>query len=132
MSLFDVSERVVLDALLGTGTPATFELGLSSSAPTDSGTLNELVGGGYARVTVNNNSTMFPAATTVVGVSSKKNGMAVTFPVATAPWLPATHWFIYDSINARAVLWGVMGTPATAGVGDALRFSVNSMNMTLD
>jgi hypothetical protein len=132
MSLFDVSELAVLDLLLGSGTPATLELGLSSAQPLDGGTLNELSGNGYARVTVNNNSSMWPAATLLGGVGHKKNGMSVTFPVTTGVWATVTHWFIYDSINARALLWGQIGTPPTIGIGDALRFPVNSIDVTVD
>lgn len=87
MGASDARERAVLDALFGSGSPATWYVGLSTTAPNDDGTgFTEPSGGSYARVAKTNNSTNFPAAATVGGVSSKSNGTAITFPNPTGNW----------------------------------------------
>ena len=135
MSLFNVYETITLDAILGTGTPVTLQLGLSSSVPTDAGTLNELTGaGGYARLTINNDVTTWPAAfTDLAGKSHKRNGVSFTWPAAVGAWsAAATHWFLYDSINSRPVIWGALLAPISIGTGDIPRVAGGNLDVTLD
>jgi hypothetical protein len=132
MSLFDVSERVVLDSLFGSGTPVSYEIGLSIAAPTEAGVLSEVSGGGYARVLLTNNSTIFPAATTATGVTKKKNGVAISFPMASGDWGLVTHWFIYDPTAGRPLNWGALIPGRSVSAGDILRISTGHLEISLD
>lgn len=87
MGASDARERQVLDALFGSGSPATWYWGLSTTQPNDDGSgFTEPVGGSYARVAYTNNTTNFPAATTTSGRTVKKNGTKVTWPNPTGSW----------------------------------------------
>lgn len=72
--------------------PATFELALFAGDPATTGT--ELAAtGGYARVTVTNNGTNFPAP-----ADGQLTGAFQAFPVSTAAWSGvASHWALIDA-----------------------------------
>jgi hypothetical protein len=91
MGAHDARERTIADSQFGGGSttwaPATWYLGLSTTAPNDDGTgFTEPTGGSYARVAVTNNSTNFPAASTVSGITTKANGAKFTFTDPTGNW----------------------------------------------
>jgi hypothetical protein len=132
MSLFDESEREVLDLLFGSESPATYELGLSTAAPTEAGALSEVSGGGYARVTLLNNTTTFPAAATVAGVTTKSNGVTIDFIGATGSWGVVTHWFLYDPAGGRPVNWGTLTPARPISAGDVLRINAAHLTITLE
>jgi len=97
MSASDLRERLVLDSQFGGGVttwaPATWYVGISTTQPNDDGTnFTEPVGGAYARVAATNNATNWPAATTTAGATTKKNGVAFTFPTPSANW-GAIGWY---------------------------------------
>lgn len=93
----DYLEGQVLNAWLGSGTPATVYMALYSAAPTDASAGTELTGNGYARVAITNNTTNFPAASG----GTKQNGTTITFPAATgANWARATGWQLLDASTA--------------------------------
>jgi hypothetical protein len=85
-----------LDACYGSGHaaswPATISLRLYSANPMAGGT--ELPStGGYAAVSLTNNSTTFPNASG----GQKSNGIAITFPTSTGAWgAVATYWWFTD------------------------------------
>jgi hypothetical protein len=131
MSLFDTKELAVLDSLFGSGSPATYSLGVSSTVPFDNGTnITEPSGGSYARVTVNNNSTVFSPASG----GSKTNGGAsgtLSFSQASATWGAALGWWVlYD--GATPVIWGTLTPAKTIDTGDVLRILQNQMTITCD
>lgn len=131
----DARERAIADGQFGSGTPATWYLGLSTTAPNDDGTgFTEPVGGAYARVAVTNNATNFPAATTVAGVTTKKNGAKITYVNPTGTWglLTWYGWFL-------ALTGGVpeyvnpLDTPITVQSGNTpVEFDINAMAMSFD
>lgn len=83
----DTRERVLADNQFGSGTPATWYFGLSTTTPADDGTgFTEPVGGAYARVAMTNNATNFPVSTTASGVTTKANGAKITWPNPTGLW----------------------------------------------
>lgn len=87
MGASDSRERAILDAIFGSGSPATWYVGLTTTVPNDDGSgFTQPSDGSYARVAVTNNSTNFPAATTTSGRTVKKNGTAITFPNPTGLW----------------------------------------------
>lgn len=100
MGAHNARERTIADSQFGGGAstwaPATWFLGISTTTPNDDGTnFTEPVGGSYARVSVANNTTNFPAAVTVSGETTKSNGAKLTFVNPTGLWGVATWygWF---------------------------------------
>jgi len=138
MSLFDVGERTVLDLVFGAGaiagyTPASYQLGLSTTPISDDGTgITEPSGGGYGRLTVTNNATTFPAASTDGGgVTTKTNGVSFTWtPAATGSWGTVAYWFLYDATNARYVVHGDLASPKAVEAGDIFRIPSGGMLIT--
>lgn len=91
MGAIDTRERAIADSQFGGGVttwaPATWFAGLSSTTPAGDGTsFTEPSGGSYARVSLTNNTTNFPAAVTASGLTTKQNGAKITFPTPTALW----------------------------------------------
>src|SRR5690349_21683106 len=78
-------------ATKGANAPASHALALFAGDPNLDGT--ELTAtGGYARATVANNGTNWPAAADGVKVAA-----AQAFPTSTGPWSDvATHWALFD------------------------------------
>ena len=79
-------------ATKGANAPASHALALFAGDPSIDGVeLSSM--GGYARVTITNNGTNWPAAT-----DGEKVCAAQTFPASTAAWsAEATHWALYGS-----------------------------------
>lgn len=91
MSIKDARKRLVLDNQFGAGAntwaPATWFVGSSTTTSNADGTgFTEPAVGAYARVSVTNNATNFPAASTTAGKTTKRNGTDITFPNPTADW----------------------------------------------
>lgn len=104
------------EALGGTafGAPATVYVALYSASPTDAGGGTELSGGAYARASVTNNTTNWPAG------NPKSNGTTISYSQATADWSRAYSWGIFDALSSGNLLyWGPLcGTVRTAVVND--------------
>ena len=136
MSFTNTLENAILDAMLGTGATlfgGTVEIALSTTDPTEDGSgITEPSGGGYARASVTNNSTNFPAASS----GTKSNGTAITFPTATATWGTLSHWALYDGgvLKIYGELDDGAGTPTTREVltGDDFSFPIGQLRITLD
>lgn len=87
MSAKDAEERLILDSRFGSGSPATWYVGLGTTTSSEDGTgFTEPVGNAYARVAVTNNVTNFPAASTTANKTVKRNGTAITWPNPTGSW----------------------------------------------
>jgi len=130
MSAFsDHLENKVLDHLFGGTTytpPATLYFGLFKTAPTDSGG-TEVTGGGYARASVANNTTNFPAAS----AGAKKNAVVIVFPEATAAWGSVVGVGIFDAATGGNLLMQTSIPTRDVQIGDAPRFAVNGLTITL-
>ena len=133
MSYSDYLENELLDHWLGNSAytaPATVYVGLSTADPLDDGSgLAEPVGNGYARVSVTNNLTEWPAA---VG-GSKNNANDVTFPLATGSWGTITHFALFDAATGGNMLGsGALTSSRTVSDGDQPRFAAGEITVTLD
>lgn len=94
MGASDARKRTKLNQDFGSGTPATWYWGLSTTEPNADGSgVTEPVGGSYARVAQANNSTNFPAAVTTGGRTLQRNGTAVTWPNPTGNW-GLVGWYV--------------------------------------
>lgn len=114
MSAKDAEERSILDSRFGSGSPATWYVGLGTAAGADDGSgFVEPVGAGYARVAVTNNATNFPAATTTAGRTVKKNGTKITWPNPTGAWGLLVEAGFFEALTG--------GTPRyTTGIDDPI------------
>lgn len=136
-SFSDYLEKEILDHILGGGDysrPATVWIGLWTAALDDTSTgssANEVSGGSYARVSMTNNPTNWPAASGTT--ATKSNGTAITFPQATASWGTVTHFGIIDASTAGNILgWGTLTVSKTIGNGDTASFAIGDLDVTLD
>ena len=134
-SFSDYLELEILDHILGGADyarPATVYIGLWTSALSDASTgssAGEVSGGAYARVSVTNNNTNWPAASS----GAKANGTAITFTQATAGWGTVTHFAILDASTAGNILgWGALTASKTIENGDTASFAIGDLDVTLD
>lgn len=96
--------NAVLDHIYGGGDftrPSTLYGAGFVAPPTDAGGGTEPTGGGYARVTIANNSTNFP------GASSGSKAMATTqsWPTASGDWGTITHRGYFDALSGGNLLF---------------------------
>lgn len=129
-SKFNHQQLAVLDAALGSGTPATVYAALYTVAPTAAGGGTEFTGGAYARVPITNNATNFPAATGS-GPATKSNGTAITFPTATAVLGTAVAWALFDAVSAgNGSYWGLLNVPRPVNISDTPSFAPGALSIT--
>jgi hypothetical protein len=125
-------ENELLDHVFG-GTdysrPATLYIGLSTSDPGETGsTSGEPSGNNYARVSVTNNDTNFPEASS----GAKSNGTAIEFPEASGSWGTITHFFIADAASGGNVIgYGELSVSKSPTDGDIVYFKTEELDITL-
>lgn len=131
-AMSDFLENETLDHLLSAATftaAGTLYYALFTSAPTDAGGGTEVTGGAYARVSVTNNATNFPAASG----GQKSNGAVITFPTATADWGTVTHMALIDnSVGGNYYFYGQLPSSRLVKNGDIFRFAVGNVTYALD
>jgi hypothetical protein len=109
--------------------PANVHFALFTAAPTESGGGTECSGGSYARVSVTNNSTNFPAS--VSGV--KANGGTITFPTASANWGTVTAFGVFDASSGGNLLYfGNLSASRSVTSGDTARFAAGDFTITFE
>jgi hypothetical protein len=123
-------ESEILDHILGGADwprPATVFLALYTTAPSDSGGGVEVSGGSYARLSITNNATNFPAASG----GAKSNGIDFVFPEATVAWGLVIAWALFDAVTAGNMLyWGDFTQTQTIGVGAAAKVKAGDLSFT--
>ena len=132
-SFTDYLENELLDHVFGGGDytrPGTLYIALSTTTISDDGTgMTEPSGGAYARASVTNNATNWPAASG----GAKSNGTAITFAQATASWGTIVDFAIMDALAAGNMLgYGTLTTSKTIDSGDTPSFAVGELDITLD
>ena len=139
----DYAENKLVDALFrgqALGAPATWYVGLMTSACSDSATGTEVSGGSYARVAVTASLANFAgtqsagsttASTGTGGVTS--NNAAITFPAPTASWGTVTHYGFWDASTAgNQWLCVTLTTSKTVNNGDAApSFAIGATTVTI-
>jgi len=129
----DFLENELLDHVLSAAAytaPATVYVALYTVAPTDAGGGTEVTAAGaYARVTVTNNVTNWPAASG----GAKSNGTEIIFAEATASWGTVVAFGIFDALTAGNLLyWATLTTNKTIDSGDTAKFAVGDLDVTED
>ena len=128
-SLGNYAENLVLDYLFGSGAPATYYIALYTAPPTDAGGGTEVTGGSFARKSVTNNATNFPAA---VG-GAKANGTDITFVQATGTWGEIQAFGVFDDLTAGNFYgWCDAAVFKTVQSGDTYKIATGDLDITLD
>jgi len=136
LSKSNYAETKTLDAWFGnTAIPsnATLYFALFSAAPGETGGGTELTGNAYARASLTNNSTNFPAAS-AGAPSSKQNATAITFPtVTTADWTGITGWAVFDALTTGNMLYyGTFAATQAVSVGQTASWAAAGLTFTED
>lgn len=130
-SLSDYGENLHLDAVLGSGTPATVYIGLWTSALADASTgatAGEVSAGDYDRLAVTNNTTNWPAAS----AGAKANGAAFTFTEASSSWGTVSYIGIFDAATGGNLIgWADLDTAKAIASGDTFEIAVGDLDITL-
>lgn len=135
MGATDPEERTLLDLRFGSGSPTTWYIGLSTTTPNDDGSaFTEPSGGSYARVAVTNNSTNWPAAFTVGGITFKRNGTAITFPNPTGTWGTAVAWGAFTAASGGTPAYvNLLDTPVAIRSGNTpVEFAASALELVAD
>lgn len=120
----------VMDDVADDGSPytpaASLQLGLSTTTPNADGTnFTEPPGSGYARASVTNDATSFPAATDGV----KTHAVAFAFPEATGSWGTVTYWGVFD--GGSLICFGALTSPTPIALGDRVTFRPGEIEIAL-
>lgn len=129
-------ENEILDHILSAATytaPGTVYVALYTVTPSDTSTGSsggtEVTGGSYARASVTNNATNWPAASG----GSKSNGTAITFPTATADWGTVVAFAITTAATLGEILyWGAVSPSKVVSNGDTAQFAIGQLVVTED
>ena len=129
----DFLELELLDHVLGNAAytaPANVYVALYTVAPTDAGGGTEVAAAGaYARATVANNVTNWPAAS----AGAKSNGTEIAFAEATASWGTVVAFGIFDALTVGNLLyWATLTVNKTIDVGDTAKFAIGDLDITED
>lgn len=125
-------ENKVLDHILGNtaySAPATTYIALYTVTPGETNGGTEVTGGSYARVSVTNNTTNWPNASS----GSKSSGADFTFPTATANWGTVVAFGILDaSTSGNLLYYGDLTVSKTISTGDTAKFATGDITITED
>ncbi len=100
---------------------------LMTVMPTASGGGTEVSGGSYARVSVTNNSTNWPAASG----QTKQNATAIDWGTATANWGTIVGVAEYDASSGGNLLtFGPLSTSRTVNSGQSFQVPANGATYT--
>lgn len=129
------TESEVIKHIFRTGSftkPTNIYVGLMSAAATpEAGTVTELSGGSYARVSVPPLDANWTDATAGNGTTS--NAGVVTFPAATGDWTTATHFGIWDASTAGNLLvYAALTASRTITTGATASFAIGALTVQVD
>ncbi len=141
-ALTDYAENKIVDAVLrgqSLGAPATWYVGLLTSACSDSSAGTEVTGGSYARVAVTAGLTQW-AGTQSAGSTTASSGTGgqtsnnatITFPAPTASWGTVTGFGLYDaSTSGNQWFCFTLSSSKTINNGDAApSFAAGALTIT--
>lgn len=112
--------------------PATWYAALLTTLPTDDDGTSlvepTLATYGYNRVSITNNTTNFPAPTTVSHVATQKNGVAIDWGTASGGnWGTIVGVAFYDaSSGGNLGYWGPLNAPVIVNDGSGIKVTANN------
>ena len=125
-------ENEILDHVLSAATftaAGTLHYALWTVAPGDTDGGSEVTGGSYARQSVTNNATNFPAASG----GAKSNGALVNFGTASANWGTVAYIGLKDAgSGGNLYFWGALDESIPILAGDSLSFPIGTITFALD
>lgn len=132
MSASNYLELELLDHVLGNAAysaPGTLYISLHTADPGETGA-SEVSGNSYARASVTNNATNFPAAS----AGSKSNGTVINFATPTSTgWSVVSHFGIWDaSTSGNFLIGGALNASKTINGGDAVSIGIGGLTVTMD
>lgn len=113
--------------------PTGIFVGLMSAVTNgETSTVTELTGGSYARVAVG-----APSDATWTGPTGGNgtfaNAAVITFPTATADWVSATHFGIWDAVTAGNLLvYSPLTAARTVTNGSTASFGIGTLTVQVD
>ena len=109
---------------LAAPSPANVYLALFTTAPGDDASGTEVSGGSYARII---------AAFGVAAAGIASNSGLLQFAVSTGAWGDVTHIGIFDALTTGNLLfWGVLAETRTVASGEAPKFQIGDIAISLD
>jgi hypothetical protein len=122
--------NAILSLLFGQQSPSaigTLYFALYTAAPTDAGGGTEVSGGSYARVSVTNNTTNFPTASS----QQSQNANLINFGTASANWGTIVAVGVFDaSTSGNLLYWGPLTVNKTINSGDSFKIAANNATFT--
>lgn len=128
-----LSKKMIELALgLTSFTPAsTLYCGLFTTTVDATGAGTEVSGGSYARVSLANNTTNFPASSLVSTITTLLNGTAINFGTATAGWGTIGWAALFDaSSSGNMYYWGPLAIARTVLTGDGFQIPIGGATFT--
>jgi hypothetical protein len=141
----DYAENKIVDAVFRAqplNAPATFYVGLMTTADNDAGSARvEVSGGAYTRVAIASSlanwagtqgSLTTTASSGTGGTTS--NNITITFPAPTANWGSIVGFGLFDAVTGgNEWMYGTLTTPKTVNSGDpAPLFSASALSVQID
>lgn len=130
MSLVESVRNSLTAAVLGRVSyqgPATVYAALIVGASDALSGGTEVTGGSYARVSITNNQTNFPAPSG--GVTTNAN--AITWPTSSAAWGTVNCVRLYDASSGGTLVGGAMLSPAATVDATGITLSINAGQLSL-
>lgn len=141
----DYAENKIVDAVFRgqpLNAPATFYVGLFTTADNDAGAARvEVSGGSYARVAITSSLANWAgtqgAGTTVASTGTTgttSNNNSITFPAPTATWGSIVGLGLFDApTGGNEWAYGALNTPKTVNSGDAApAFLASTLSIQID
>lgn len=132
MPLVDSEVHTYLDSIYGSGTPSNWHIGAGTDATTpdnQGGNFTEPVGNAYARISVPNDVTNWPAASN----RQKANALELQHPVATGSWGTIAYWGRYGGpTGGTPVEWAALDTPVVITTNDRLVYPAGGIASRID
>lgn len=129
MPFVNYLQKAVLEHVFGATTypKPTVYVGLFTASPGPVGGGTEVSGGNYARVPY--------GATVTAGGSPTQvtNAADINFPAATSSWGQITFAALFDAATGGNMLaYGALQAPRDIAAGDAFRFAVSALTISLN
>ena len=129
------TESEIVKHIFRTGSftkPTNIYVGLMSAVSDgEAGTVTELSGGDYARVSVPPLDANWSNVTAGDGTTS--NVSVVTFPTASGDWTAATHFGVWDASTAGNLLvYAALTAPRTITTGATASFAAGALTIQVD
>lgn len=138
----DYAENKIVDALIRNqtfGNPATWYIGLMTTACSDSAPGTEVSGNNYSRASLaaslaNWAGTQSAGSTTASSGTGGQtsNNTVITFPTPSGTWGTVTHWGLFDAATSGNMwICAALTTSKTINADDTVSFATAALTVTV-